>query len=220
MAVSGATIVSLAEKELGDPYVFGAEGPNSFDCSGLVQYVFKKVGIRTPRTAAQQQHFGTAVSRANIRPGDMIFFNWSGHGAAEHVGIYAGNNILVEAPHTGDHVKKIKMSSYMWANEVAIRRFPGVTGGPDTSEAAAAIAGAVGAGAGAIKGGGVTGALGGAVAELHDIGTSLGSVGKLAELATKAFLPSNIMRGFAALLGTMFVLIGIFFMSREARHDG
>lgn len=224
MAVSGSTIVNLASKELGDPYVFGAEGPNSFDCSGLVEYVFKHVGIKTPRVAADQAHFGTAIPKAKIQPGDLIFFNWSGHGAAEHVGIYAGDGYMIHAPHSGTVVKKVKLTSYYWANEVAIRRFPGVTGGPDTSDAggaAAAIAGAVGQGAGAIQGdSGITGAVKGVVSELGNIAAGVGQVGKVAELVTRAFMPSNILRGAAALLGTLFILMGVFFLSREARNSG
>jgi hypothetical protein len=220
MAVSGADIVGKAKTKLGDSYVFGAEGPNHFDCSGLVQWVFKQYGIKTPRTAAQQEHFGTSVDRSKIAPGDLLFFNWSGSGAAEHVGIYAGDNKMVEAPHTGDVVKTITVSSSMWADVVGIRRFPGVTGGPATSILDQVTEVTKGALSGVTDPTGVVGAIQGAVGELHTIGGALTSVGKLANLATKAFLPSNILRGVAALMGTMFILVGVFFLSREARNSG
>lgn len=226
MAVSGSKIVDLAEKELGDPYVFGAEGPNSFDCSGLIEYVFKHVGIRTPRVAADQAHFGKPIARANIQPGDLIFFNWSGHGRAEHAGIYAGNGYMIHAPHTGTVVKKVKLNSYYWANEIAIRRFPGVVGGPDSSETADAAQAAADAAAGAVTGavggsgggGGITGAIRGVGAELGKVASGVASVGKVAELVTRAFMPSNLLRGFAAVIGTLFILMGVWFLSREARN--
>lgn len=221
MSVSGADLVNKAKTKLGDTYVYGAEGPNHFDCSGLVQWVFKQYGIKTPRTAAQQEHFGTAVDRSKIQVGDLLFFNWSGSGAAEHVGMYMGDGMMIEAPHTGDVVKTIKVSSSMWADVVGIRRFPGVTGGPATSilnDITGATKDILGIGAKAADPTGIVGAVQGAVGELHTIGGALTDVGKLANLATKLFLPSNILRGVAALMGTMFVLVGIFFLSREARN--
>lgn len=220
MSVSGADLVDKAKTKLGDTYVYGAEGPNHFDCSGLIQWVFKQYGIKTPRTAAEQEHFGTSVQRSKIQVGDLLFFNWSGSGAAEHVGMYMGDGMMIEAPHTGDVVKTIKVSSSMWADVVGIRRFPGVTGGPSTSildDVIGASKSVLGAGADAT---GIVGAVQGAVNELHTIGGALTSVGKLANLATKMFLPSNILRGVSALMGTMFVLLGVFFLSREARNSG
>lgn len=217
MSVSGADLVNAAEKELGDPYVFGAEGPNSFDCSGLIQYIFRKYGIKTPRTAHEQQRFGTAVTRANLQPGDLIFFSWNGSDSAEHEGMYVGNGEMIHAPHTGTVVKRVKLSSYYWANAIAFRRFPGVTGGPATSESGG-LTGAIKAGVDAITPTSVTGAINGVSNQIRDIATGVASVGKVAELVTRAFLPSNIMRGFAGLLGTMFVLIGVYFLSREARN--
>src|ERR1700754_1233441 len=220
MSVSGADIVSTAAKELGDPYVFGAEGPNSFDCSGLVEFVFKKFGIKTPRVAADQQHFGSAVDRKSIQPGDLIFFNWSGGSRADHVGIYAGDGYMIHAPHTGTVVKKVKLTDYHWANEIAIRRFPGVTGGPATSEGGLlGIAGAIGGALGPLNPLGaaadVAGALSGISSSLGNIASGVGQVGHVAELVGKLFLPTNIMRAFAGLAGGLFLLIGIFFIARE-----
>jgi hypothetical protein len=213
MAVSGADIVNTAAKEIGDPYVFGAEGPNAFDCSGLVEYVFHKFGIKTPRIAADQAHFGTAVSRNKIQPGDLIFFSWSGNtNHADHVGIYAGNGQMIDAPRPGASVEKVKLGSYYWANTIGIRRFPGVTGGPATSESSSRL----GAVADAATGG-LTGALGQIGASMGDIAKAALQVEKVAEGVTKLFLPSNIMRGAAALAGTLFLLIGIFFLTREVK---
>lgn len=216
MSVSGADIVSQAAKELGDPYVFGAEGPTSFDCSGLVEYVFHKFGIKTPRVASDQAHFGQAIARKDLRPGDLIFFNFHGGDAAGHVGIYAGDNKMIHAPHTGTVVKKVTLSSYYWANAIGYRRFPGVTGGPATSEGLLGLAGGV---VDKVTPDSLTGALASIGSSLGNIASGVASVGKVAELVTKLFLPSNVLRGVAGLMGTMFVLIGIWFLSREARQS-
>lgn len=218
MSVSGADIVNTAAKELGDPYVFGAEGPNRFDCSGLVQYVFKQFGIKTPRVAADQAHFGSSVSRAKIQPGDLIFFNWGGQGKVDHVGIYAGSGQMIHAPHSGTVVKKVKLTNYHWANMSGIRRFPGVTGGPATVEASSGVAGAVAGAVGALPGSAtLTDAVKGIAGSAAGIAEGIGSVGRTAELVTKMFLPSNILRGVMGLFGALFLLLGIFFLSREVR---
>ncbi|WP_155981864.1 NlpC/P60 family protein [Nocardia sp. BMG111209] len=100
--------ISTAESELGKPYVYGAEGPNSFDCSGLVQYAAASAGVSIPRTASQQYQQLPKVNPADIRPGDLIFpaaeFN---NGSPGHVMMYIGNGQCIEAPHTGDVVKII-----------------------------------------------------------------------------------------------------------------
>ncbi len=93
------TVLAAARAELGSPYVYGSEGPDTFDCSGLVQYVFGVAGIPLPRTAAQQQKSSTRVSTP--QPGDLVFFG----SPATHVGIYVGNGQMIDAPHTGDVVK-------------------------------------------------------------------------------------------------------------------
>ncbi|WP_027943279.1 C40 family peptidase [Amycolatopsis taiwanensis] len=93
--------VNFALGKRGSPYVWGATGPEKFDCSGLTQWAFKQAGISIPRTAAQQQSSGTAVSRANLQPGDLVFYG----SPAYHVGIYVGDGKMVHAPTTGDVVK-------------------------------------------------------------------------------------------------------------------
>lgn len=214
MPVSGEEIVQAAAKEMGDPYVWGAEGPNSFDCSGLVEYVFKKFGIKTPRIAADQAHYGQAIAKKDIRPGDLIFFNWNNGSRASHVGIYAGGGYMIHAPHSGTVVKKVKLSSYYWANSVGIRRFPGVKGGPADSETI--IDKITGGAAGAATG--LTGALGNIAGGLADIARAALSVGKVADSVARFFLPSNMLRAGAWVAGSVFILLGIFFLSREVRN--
>jgi peptidoglycan DL-endopeptidase CwlO len=99
----GQRAVALAKEQLGKPYVWGAESPAvGFECSGLVQYTFKQLGIDLPRVSRDQARAGrTVASLAEARPGDLIAFG----SPVDHIGIYAGNNKMVVAPHSGDVVK-------------------------------------------------------------------------------------------------------------------
>lgn len=99
---SSSGVIAYAKTFLGTPYVYGATGPNSFDCSGFVQYVYRHFGVTTGRTTGNQINHGQYVSRSNLQPGDLVFF---GSGTPHHVGIYLGNNSYIHAPHTGDVVK-------------------------------------------------------------------------------------------------------------------
>jgi cell wall-associated NlpC family hydrolase len=124
--------VDVAQQYLGVPYVWGGESPSGFDCSGLVQYVYGQLGVDLPRTAAEQARVGQPVaSLADARPGDLLAF----HDPVDHIGIYAGNGLMVVAPKTGDVVKV----QNVYDTPTAIRRvLP--AGGP----AGSAIAGPAG----------------------------------------------------------------------------
>lgn len=98
---SGSSIVVYASNFLGTPYQWGGNGPSTFDCSGLVKYVYAQHGINLPRVASAQQTAGIAVSKDQLEPGDLVFFGYPAH----HVGIYVGNNSYLHAPRTGDVVK-------------------------------------------------------------------------------------------------------------------
>jgi cell wall-associated NlpC family hydrolase len=93
--------VNAALSKLGSSYVWGATGPTTFDCSGLMQWAYKKAGITLPRTAAAQSGYGTRVSRSQLQPGDLVFY----YSPISHVGMYLGGGMMVHAPTTGDVVK-------------------------------------------------------------------------------------------------------------------
>lgn len=86
---------------IGKPYVFGAQGPNSFDCSGLTKVAWASVGVGLEHYTKDQWGQGKPVSRADLKPGDLVFYYSDLH----HMGIYVGGNTIVHAPHTGDHVR-------------------------------------------------------------------------------------------------------------------
>ena len=116
-------IVNLAMKQLGKPYVWGAEGPNSFDCSGLIYYVYKNAaGISLPRTSIEQSRTGTTISMSNLKLGDLIFSSTDGSGSVNHVGIYVGNNEMIHAPKAGDVVKKSKMNTSYWIDSYVVSK--------------------------------------------------------------------------------------------------
>jgi hypothetical protein len=92
--------VTIAERYLGVPYVWGGATPAGFDCSGLVRYVFGKIGISLPHLAAAQMQMGRPVSTSAVEPGDLVFYEGGGH-----VAIYVGHGEVIHAPHTGDVVK-------------------------------------------------------------------------------------------------------------------
>ena len=93
--------IAFARQQLGKPYVWGATGPDSYDCSGLTQAAYKAAGITLPRTTWDQVNVGTRVSESNLQPGDLIFF----YSDDSHVGLYIGNGEMIHAPHTGTVVK-------------------------------------------------------------------------------------------------------------------
>lgn len=98
---SASSLLSYAYKFIGRPYVYGATGPNSFDCSGFTSYVYRNaLGIEIGRTTWNQAAKGQPVSYSNLQPGDLVFTNSTGH-----VGIYVGNGQMIHAPRTGETIK-------------------------------------------------------------------------------------------------------------------
>lgn len=103
-ADAGLALLQAAESRVGAPYRYGGAGPDAFDCSGLVIYAYRQVGISVPRTAAQQFAAATPVPRRDLRPGDLVFFRLAGREVG-HVGIYAGDDRFVHAPQSGGSVR-------------------------------------------------------------------------------------------------------------------
>ncbi|MDV6278822.1 C40 family peptidase [Rhodococcus erythropolis] len=102
--------LTYAEGKLGAPYVWGASGPDTFDCSGLMQWAYQQVGIDIPRTSQAQETSGERVALDALQPGDLVFFS-----NGEHVGMYTGDGTVIHAPTSGDHVKFTPVSA-MTAN--------------------------------------------------------------------------------------------------------
>lgn len=109
--VLGANLVTEAEKYLGTPYVWGGTTTAGFDCSGLVQYVYKQLGITIGRDTTAQVKQGTTVAKKDLQPGDIVFFG-ANASSPEHEAMYVGNGKVIEAPHTGENVKEVALSSF------------------------------------------------------------------------------------------------------------
>ena len=110
-------VLNLAAQQLGKPYVWGAQGPSSFDCSGLTYYVYKNAaGVTLPRVSSDQSRYGTTVSKSNLKAGDLIFFDTSGpnNGAVSHVGIYVGNGEMIHASSSSSKIVQVSIETSYW----------------------------------------------------------------------------------------------------------
>jgi len=101
---AGTVAAGAAQTRIGDPYVYGASGPNAFDCSGLVFWSYKQAGKTIPRDSYGQLGGGTPVSLNNLQPGDVIIYNGGGH-----AGIYVGNGMVVHSSTEGVPVRKVPL---------------------------------------------------------------------------------------------------------------
>jgi cell wall-associated NlpC family hydrolase len=106
-----AIALAFAKRQLGDSYGYGASGPNRWDCSGLTQGAYKAAGIKLPHSSRGQMKYGKAVSRANLRPGDLVFF----YSPVSHVAIYAGGGNVIHASRPGKPVNVGKVSHMPFA---------------------------------------------------------------------------------------------------------
>ncbi|MFE9054793.1 C40 family peptidase [Streptomyces mutabilis] len=105
---SAAAVIAFVQAQVGDAYVTGGTGPNSWDCSGLVQAAFKQVNIDLPRVSQSQSTAGTQVSLDNLQPGDILY--WGGAGSAYHVGVYVGDGMFVGAQNSSTGVVQAPLS--------------------------------------------------------------------------------------------------------------
>ncbi|MFJ3978441.1 NlpC/P60 family protein [Streptomyces sp. NPDC090021] len=106
-----ARAVAFAYGAIGKPYVWGATGPGSFDCSGLTQAAWRSAGVSLPRTTYTQINAGRRVSRDQLAPGDLVFF----YSGITHVGLYVGNGQMIHAPRPGSTVRLAPIDSMPWA---------------------------------------------------------------------------------------------------------
>jgi len=98
-------VINIAKSFIGRPYVFGAAGPSAFDCSGLLQYAFRQAGVNIPRLAYQQARNGQQTSINSLRPGDMVFWGNSRRTQGNHIALWLGDGLILEAPRPGLSVR-------------------------------------------------------------------------------------------------------------------
>lgn len=116
-SAAAQTAVDTARAQVGKPYQYGAAGPDAFDCSGLTQYSYRAAGIELPHSSRRQSEMGTPVARADLQPGDLVFF----YEPVSHVGIYVGDGQMVDAgsEETGVSQRSVDMEGYNFARRIA-----------------------------------------------------------------------------------------------------
>jgi len=116
-------VVHVAEQLIGTPYRYGGSNPSGFDCSGLVQYAHRQVGVAVPRTTTSQLAQARIPEREALLPGDLLFFHIDAQ-KNQHVGIYEGNGVFIHAPSSGKRVSRASLENPYWSNRlVATRTF-------------------------------------------------------------------------------------------------
>ena len=111
-----AAAVSYAYQKLGSPYVWGATGPDAFDCSGLIQAAYRNAGISLPRTTYAQINAGQRVSQSELLPGDLVFF----YSGISHVGIYVGHGQMIHAPNPSAPVRVAPLNEMPFAGATRV----------------------------------------------------------------------------------------------------
>ncbi len=118
-ASAAARVVDMGLSLKGHPYVWGGIGPRAFDCSGFVYYVFNKVGLNLPRSMAEQIRAGTRIAAADLRPGDLVYFQNTSSRGISHISIYIGNGKIVHAANERTGVLVSDLWSAYWAAHYA-----------------------------------------------------------------------------------------------------
>jgi hypothetical protein len=205
--VNVADVIAYAVKQLGKPYLWGANGPNAYDCSGLVQDAYGHFGISLPRTSQDQARTGTSVAKNQIQAGDLVFSDW-GDGPNSHVGMATSAGRIIDAPHTGAVVRYDTLDANYLSHVTAVRRPSGTVGQGNVTGRGTAVAGGPGGGAGFFDP---------IIQPISDLAAAASEVGKVADLITKAFIPTNFVRIVSGILGAIFILLGIHMLSKEVR---
>ncbi|MGN1060038.1 MAG: NlpC/P60 family protein [Clostridia bacterium] len=112
----GSRVVQVAKQYLGTPYVYGGSSPSGFDCSGFTSFVYRQLGYSINRVANDQLANGVPVSKNELQPGDLVMFKHAGSSQVHHVGIYAGDGMMIHAPQTGDVVKYTSITTGYYNN--------------------------------------------------------------------------------------------------------
>ncbi len=118
---TGLAAAALARQQIGKLFRYGSEGPDEFDCSGLVMFVFEKQGIDLPRVAREQAAAGRRIDLDQLIPGDLLFFGERGR-TISHVGIYVGDGDFVHAPSSGKVVRQDAVNSPWWRTRLRVIR--------------------------------------------------------------------------------------------------
>ena len=115
-------VIDVAASLIGRPYVWGAEGPNSFDCSGLTQYVYQQFGVELPRRAISQSRFGDKAGK-RLRRGDLLFFSTDTRKSeVTHVGLYQGDGVMIDASQRHGRVRRDDLSDQFWVERFMFAR--------------------------------------------------------------------------------------------------
>ena len=236
MGASALDAIKAAESKIGAPYVYGAQGPSSFDCSGLLVWAWNKAGVNLPRTSQAMARYGTPVKPSKIQPGDLVTSNW-GSGPASHVAMYIGAGRVIHAPRPGRTVTVAALDKNYLSHVDSIRRIPGVsTAGISKADFKIPSPGELfdlekkgfkdvfGIGPDDAIGGLLNGLGDSIIAPFNVIAAALGemakgmlSIGQFAEFLLKLMLPSTWVRIGCGVLGSLILMMGVGFLVREAR---
>lgn len=116
-------MLNLLEQQIGKRYIWGTEGPNTFDCSGLVKYIYKEaMGVTLPRVSYEQAKFGKSVRKDELQPGDLVFFDTMNKNRVSHVGIYIGNNQFIHSANSRKGVIKSELKGYYADKYISAKR--------------------------------------------------------------------------------------------------
>lgn len=121
------TVVNAAREQIGMPYKSGGDAPSDggFDCSGLTSYAWKQAGVTLPRTSSAQWSWVTKIKKADLKPGDLVFYSSSGAGGSvSHVALYAGNGKIVHARKPGVALREDDLATFWTGNLVGYGRVP------------------------------------------------------------------------------------------------
>lgn len=208
---TAADVIATARSKLGSRYVWGAEGPNAFDCSGLMQWAYGQHGIRLPRVAADQARYGQTVPYGSHQPGDLIFSSWDTNPDVDHVALYIGGGEYIHAPRPGDVVKIGRINSTYQRHITNVQRIPALAAGRAPDAAADAIGGVD------MESGGLVDAIRGISAGVRTMAGGATAVGDLAKRAMWLALPTTQVRIVTGVVGVGLVGVGVWILARQAR---